>query len=523
MLNKSKLSQDEIGILILIVAILFGAWFRLMPAWLAGFPVNDGGMFYTMILDLQANHYAIPLFTTYNHTFIPFAYPPLGFYIGAGISDLLNVSPLAVIRWLPGIINVFCIPAFYFFAKEVLGDKFQGAIAALVYAMIPHLTSWLSMGGGLTRSLGMFFMLLTLGYVYRVFAKNDTRSILGAVIFGGLTVLSHTEAPIYTIAIALLIWLMKSHSLKGILHGTLIALGVLVIAAPWYGMVIYRHGMEPFLSISQTGAHSFGAIFIALNINFLTEEPYLGLLGALGVLGIAALVSKKDYFIPLMLPVIFLAQPRSAHVMGNIPLAMAAGFFIAEIVLPGLEKIQAGNKKLTAFLVILTVYLFSNSMYYGFTLAERHLSEPERIAMQWVERNTPENSKFLVITGDQIAFCDPINEWFPTLTKRESLTTVQGSEWLLGNDFTKNMIQIHSLQGCMDEGAECFTSESDALGKSFDYVYISIAPTTKNCGLSTQSTRTTRGLVTALENAKEYLAVYRSEKVVLFEKKLIQP
>ncbi|MDO9301295.1 MAG: glycosyltransferase family 39 protein [Anaerolineales bacterium] len=519
MRNKSKLNQDEIGILILLAAFIFGAWFRIMPVWMAGFPINDGGMFYTMILDLQANHYIAPLFTTYNHTSIPFAYPPLGFYIGAGISDLLNVSPLAVIRWLPGIINALCIPAFYFFAKEILGNKFQSAIATLVYAMIPHLTSWLSMGGGLTRSLGMLFMLFTLGYVHRVFTKSDTRSIWGAIIFGGLTVLSHTEAPIYTIAIALYIWAMKNRSLKGFLHGILIALGVLVIAAPWYGMVIHRHGMEPFLSISETGAHSFDAIFIALNINFLTEEPFVGLLGALGVLGIAALVAKKDYFIPLMLPVIFLAQPRSAHVMGNIPLAMAAGFFIAEIVLPGMEKIQTGSKKLAAFLIILTIYLFSNSIYYGFTLSGEHLSEPERIAMQWIEQNSPEDSKFLVITGDQIAFCDPINEWFPSLTKRESMTTVQGSEWLLGNKFGENMTQIHSLQGCIDEGVECIAHESDALGKSFDYIYVSIAPTTKNCESSDQSTRTTRGLITALESTQDYSVVYRSEKVALFEKK----
>jgi hypothetical protein len=518
MLNKSKLNKDEVGILILLAAILFGAWFRIMPAWMAGFPVNDGGMFYTMILDLQANHYTLPLFTTYNHTLIPFAYPPLGFYIGAGISDLFNVSPLVVIRWLPGIISALCIPAFYFFAKEVLNNKFQSAVAALVYAMIPHLTSWLSMGGGLTRSLGLLFMLLTLGHIHRVFTKSDTCSILGAVIFGGLTVLSHTEAPIYTIAIALYIWVMKSRSLKGFLHGILIALGVLVIAAPWYGMVIYRHGMEPFRSISQTGVHSIGAVFKVLNINILTEEPYLGLLGALGMLGIAALVAKKDYFIPLMLLVIFLAQPRSAHVMGNVPLAMAAGFFIAEILLPGISNIQTDSKKLTAFVIILTIYLFSNSMYYGLGLSERHLSEPERIAMQWIEQNTPEGSKFLVISGDQNAFCDPINEWFPSLTKRESLTTVQGSEWLLGNDFGKNMIQIHSLQGCIDEGADCFTRESNILGKSFDYVYVSIAPTTKNCEPSDSSTRTTRGLITALESALEYSVAYRSEKVVLFEK-----
>ena len=82
-MQKRKLSADETGVLLLLAAIIFGAWFRIMPAWLAGFPVNDGGMFYTMILDLQANHYAAPLFTTYNHVSIPYAYPPLGIYIGA--------------------------------------------------------------------------------------------------------------------------------------------------------------------------------------------------------------------------------------------------------------------------------------------------------------------------------------------------------------------------------------------------------------------------------------------------------
>jgi hypothetical protein len=139
--------------------------------------------------------------------------------------------------------------------------------------------------------------------------------------------------------------------------------------------------------------------------------------------------------------------------------------------------------------------------------------------MQWIEKNTLEDSKFLVITGDQNAFCDPTNEWFPSLSKRESLTTVQGSEWLLGNDFGRNMIQIHNLQSCIDEGMECFARESNLFGKPFDYVYISIAPNTKNCGLSDSSARTIRGLITAFESAQEYSTAYRSEKVVLFEKK----
>jgi hypothetical protein len=516
--DKTKLNEDEIGILILLVAILFGAWFRIMPTWMAGFPVNDGGMIYRMILDLQANHYAAPWFTTYNHTSIPFAYPPLGFYIGAGFSDLLHTSPLVSIRWLPGIINALCIPAFYFLAKEVLDHKLQSAIATLVYAMIPHLTSWLSMGGGLTRSLGMLFMLLALGKIHRVFAKEDRRSIWGAILFGGLTALSHTEAPIYMAAITLYIWVMKSRSLKGLRDGALIALGVFILAAPWYGLVIYRHGMSPFLSIAKTGAHSFTAVLKILNINLLTEEPFLGILGALGVLGMAVLTAKKDYFIPLMLPVIFLAQPRSGHVMGNIPLAMAAGFFTVEIVLPGFAALT-GGKKPTVLLAILAVYLFSNSIFYGSSLSTMHLSESERVAMQWVKNNTPKDSKFLVITGDQTAFCDLTNEWFPALTDRESLTTAQGSEWLLGDDFGKNTAQIQNLQGCIDEGLECLENNSAQTRKPFDYVYVSINSAAKNCRVSDSSAHTTRGLVIALEDAQEYSVAYRSEQVILFEKK----
>jgi hypothetical protein len=520
MQNKSQLSKDNVGTLILLAAFLFGAWFRIMPAWMAGFPVNDGGMFYTMIQGLQANHYLLPLFTTYNHASIPFAYPPLGFYIGAAINDLLHVPLMEVIRWLPGIINALCVPAFYLFAKEVLQDKLQSAMATLVYAMIPHLTSWLSMGGGLTRSFGLLFMLLMLASVHRVFVQNEKRAIWGAVIFGGLTVLSHPEASVYAVAIALYILVMRSRSLKGLLHGALIALGVAVIAAPWYGTVIYQHGMAPFLSIFQTGAHSFDSVFKVLNVSLLTEEPYLGLLGTLGILGIAALAMKRDYFNPLMLLVIFLAQPRSAHIMGNIPLAMAAGFFTTEIILPGISSLrQTGRKTSIAVTAIFIIYLFANSMYYGFGLSGMHLAEPEITAMQWVHQNTPEGSKFLAISGDQNAFCDPVNEWFPTLTNRESLTTAQGSEWLLGNNFGSHTIQIQNLQSCIDEGTECLARETASLGKPFDYIYISIRPTTKNCKPADSSARTTRGLITALESTQDYSIAYRSEQVVLFKKK----
>lgn len=61
--------------LLLFTALLFGAVVRFWPVITNGFPLNDGGMFYTMIRDLKANHFILPQFTSYNFANIPFAYP----------------------------------------------------------------------------------------------------------------------------------------------------------------------------------------------------------------------------------------------------------------------------------------------------------------------------------------------------------------------------------------------------------------------------------------------------------------
>lgn len=526
-MQKQKLSPGDAETLILFTAIIFGTLFRLLPVWMAGFPINDGGMFFTMIQDLRSNQYVPPLYTTYNNLNIPFVYPPLGFYLGAVVSDLLNLStPLVVIQWLPGIINALCIPAFYLLAKEVMGDKLQSAISTLVFSLIPHMTAWFSMGGGLTRALGAFFMLLALTHIHRVLAKESKKDIWGAIIFSSLTILSHTEAPIYTIAIAIYIWLMKSRSLKGLLYGLLIAIGVLVLTSPWYGWIIYQHGFAPLISASQTGFHSIGSILNLINIDFVTRETYLDLLGVLSILGMAILVVKRNFFIPGMLLVIYFSQPRSAHTIGNIPLAMAAGIFISEILIPAITKIQeSGNKQnskirlgLASFLILLIPYLMSNSIYYGLRLSEMRVSKGGRNAMQWVANNTPKDSEFLVITGEPSGFCDSTSEWFPALTNRQSLATLQGNEWLQGENFREVAGNIQNLQGCSKKGLECLIQEADHFNPNFDYLYITLNTPTTNCNL-TDASDLTRGLILDLENSTQFQAVFRSDDVVIFSKR----
>jgi uncharacterized membrane protein YqaE (UPF0057 family) len=515
---KSKPGKDEIGILILLAAILFGGIFRLLPSWLAGFPVNDGGMFYVMMKDLQANHYIPPLYTSYNQINIPFAYPPLAFYIGAGLNDLLNISLLDILQWLPAIIHTACIPALYFLAKELTGDKVTSATAAFAFALTPHLNSWLSVGGGLTRSFGTLFLILTILFSYRLLVKNYARAIGWTILFGSLTVLSHTESTVFAIGIPIYIWIAKSRSLKTALQGGLVALGVLLFAGPWYGMVISRHGFAPLLSALQTGGQTIWAVLRLINIDTITEEPYLDLLGVFGVLGMATLIARKQYFIPVMLLVIYLVQPRSAHTVGNIPLALAAGIFITEILLPAISKLDETNTSRGAkvFLFVLTPYLLINSTYQGFLLSQNHVSKSEQTAMQWVRENTPANSRFLVLTGEPEAMCESSAEWFPALAERSSLSTLQGQEWLTDRQFAEFISHRANLQSCIDGNMECLDRESEYFGDDFNYVYIAPKTPTNNCKAVTAAQ--THSIILALDNSPDYMTAYETTDAIIFSR-----
>src|SRR5688500_12079720 len=154
--------RTEWADLIFVLAILLGTFMRFNPTLLSGFAINDGGMFAVMVDDLKASHYRLPAFTTYNHLNIPFAYPALGFYLGRIASDLFGWSAAQTLRWVPAFFASLSIPVFYLLALRLLKNKYYAAISTLFFALMPRALSWYLMGGGLTRSPGQLFMLLTL-------------------------------------------------------------------------------------------------------------------------------------------------------------------------------------------------------------------------------------------------------------------------------------------------------------------------------------------------------------------------
>jgi hypothetical protein len=518
---KKSITHDEWSTLILPLAILLGAFMRFNPTLLAGFAINDGGMFAVMVDDLRAGGYLLPAFTSYNHLDIPFAYPPLGFYLGGLAADFLGMETTEILRFVPAFFASLSVPAFYWLALRLLKSKYLAALSTLFFALMPRALSWFVMGGGLTRSPGQFFMLITLALVIRLYEENRRADILWAGLFGGLAVMSHPEAAVHTFFSAIFLWLMLSCKRTALINSIFVGIVVLLVTSPWWMTVIRYHGVGPLFNAAATGSKAL-AVFHLLFFVF-TEEPYATFIAVLGLIGIAHRLVRRDYLLPLWMAIPFFVEGRSAAGPAAIPLAMLAAIGLAQVVFPALqasagreaEKVnQVTSVERNVFLYVL-LYLIFSTYQFGFRLSHATLYPPDREAMEWVGRNTPADARFLVLTGTTSVSCDSVLEWFPALTGRRSLFTVQGTEWTLGENFNTFVKDTYGVQDCMNEAASCLGETIHP--SEYDYVYVSRILRVDNC-IPLDVQRTFPYFVESLRADGRFDVVYETDEVIIYEK-----
>ena len=524
MQNFRRPNREESGVLIGILAIIFGGFVRLYPAGIAGFPINDGGLFVVMIEAIKSNGLKLPEYIQYNGLNTPFAYPPFAFYVGALLSNLFHLSPIEIVQWLPGIVSVGTIPAFYYLSRAILDSSYQAGLATLVFAFTPRTFTWTIMGGGLTRSFGLLFLLLSLGCIYRLFKGRDRKYLFASILFSALVVLSHPEAMVHTIVFALLFWLFIARNKQGIINALLLALGSIIVTSIWWLPTIIHLGLNPFLAAAQTGSQTTLSILYPFLLT-LTDEPFLTLVAVLGLIGFFACLAKKNYFIPIWYFVPYLVDPRSAATYAMIPLCMMAGLALGEIILPIIARLANNSKPAgqnnplqsllaITFLVFAGIYMLGGTLDFGIQIAGSTLSEANRTAFDWIQANTRSGSRFLIMTGEGQILCDSVQEWFPALTDRVGITTIQGNEWLPDKKYAGAVTLQTGIQSCLDGPSPLGCIEKYNL--QFDYIYVNRQGSLKN--LCRVIAPVSRGddLIHALEENNQYHLSYQSDAVTIF-------
>lgn len=428
------------------------------------------------------------------------------------MTDLTPLSLLDIFRWLPLALTSATIVAFMFLARAILPSTMTVVAAVVAFALIPRSFLWLLMGGGITRSLGFLFAILSLHQMYLLYTQRQWRFALWATLFSGLTVLSHLgTAPFLAFSIALFFLFYGRHKL-GVMGSLVVALGTLIISAPWWATVISRHGVEPFLAASATGGSIFtdsdirrGVLGLLARLGIgsatggSTAEALFPLLGTLALFGTLASLTSRQFLLPVWWLAILLLEPRAGLTYATIPVSLLAGVGLMEALLPLLNLRPAKRPTFTApgddaslsmalrsrwwslgILGVLLGYLtFSAVFTHPALQAETRflvsLSQEERRAMEWVARSTPVASRFLVLPESEWNSweTDKTSEWFPVLAQRASVATVQGSEWIPHKVFEKRRQSFKQLRECTQGIAACLDDWSKETGNTFTHVYIS--------------------------------------------------
>lgn len=509
--------------LFLSIAILIGGYIRLNQVIASSFPLNDGGLFYTMTQDLRANQYRLPETTSYNQLDLPFAYPPLPFYLAGLLADLSGWDLLDIFRILPAIFSILAIPAFFWLAQDFSKNPAHAGIATLIFTLLPTTFDWLIMGGGLTRAPAFFFALLTLHHIYLLYTRRQPTDILWTSLLATLTILCHPETALHTAISAGVFFAFFGRGKAGIVRSSSVAGLVLLLTAPWWIPNLARHGLDPYLAAGQTGWHSLEALVQLFRFD-MTNEYGLASIGVLALLGLFWQLARRQLFLPVWLLVIFISEPRSAPLYITPLIALLASKCLLNILVQFDSAAEQSGEFSAAeiplaspaakglFGLLFAQWMLSALVIPVILAGTKTLTLADKAAFAWVTAHTPTHSRFLVLSGDD-PLSDPTSEWFPALTKRISIATVQGYEWDATHEFEAIKLRGRQLQKCVQQTPACIQAWADEYEMEYDYIFLRKL----SAGSGWKLVPYTSGMEELLLASERATPVYQSPEVVILK------
>jgi hypothetical protein len=510
-----------------VLAVVLGIAVRAYHVMSQDFPLNDGGLFYTMVRDLQAAHYHLPAFTSYNDAGIPYGYSPLGFYLAAILDNWTPLSLIQIFRWLPLVTTALIVVAFADLARTLLASRTAVVTSILAFGLLPRSFIWMLMGGGLTRSLGFLFALITLRLLYSYYTSRRWSYVPWIALAAGLTVLSHLGTAPFVAFSGILLLIAYGRRRQALLGSVVAAAGAALLSAPWWLTVLKVHGPGPFLAANATGGSIFRSLSLADTVVTLaqlglgTAEAVLAVIGMLGALGFFYSLTMKDWLLPAWWIAIVTLDARQGSTFSTVPIALLAGVAVAHVLLPAMRRIPVTTLRqspgragwtpefvLGLFLVFATASAFVRTPVPGGMTDMGALTADELEAMSWVAEETAPDARFLIVAGTPWEI-DRTSEWLPALANRKSVATVQGFEWRPLGEFARKKQEYIDLQGCAGWISQCLRDWSQNTGESFTHVYIPKSPDRNCCQLLRYS----------LERDRRYRLIYDGPGAVLFARR----
>jgi hypothetical protein len=483
--TATELEFDRvIGLTILGLAILLGFWVRYTAVAGSDFPLNDGGLFYQMVVDLVQNQFRLPVYTQYNQALLPYVYPAFGFYIVGFLHAFFDLELFWLFRFVPLFFSTATILAVYFLARQIWDRILPAALTAFTFAMLYRGFKWFVMGGGVTRAPALFFSVFALGALLRYIKHRSVRWLVVYCLLSALTLMTHPETILF-LALSSGILYLKFGNLRLLpKDAVLFGAGILAASSPWWLQVILNDNLNALLTAAPSGYQHWSMLAPLMSFYYTEENSaFLTIIGVLSLLGMFWMANRRDFWLPLWIVLVYLLLPRSGVGFVTVPVSFSAIYALDRLL--QLEQMGKQSQKtgaqtsqgvkqflLGAFLLynFLSVYTF----IYLDELTSNRLTDVDLEAMLFVEEKMDPGASYLVlpqVNSDGTWVNDYWGEWFPALTGRPNVIIVQGSEWLPGG-FIRYVEQYAVLRSCIREGVNCIPDWQEDYQVEFTHLYV---------------------------------------------------
>ncbi|WP_435115371.1 glycosyltransferase family 39 protein [Halolamina sp. C58] len=430
------------------------------------YPAYGAGLYLRIAETIAANGYASPAeITGYTADGVPFAYPPLQFYVLAVLLDL-GADPIGLARVLPSVGVLAGIVPVYLLARDYAGSRPAGALAGVAVALNPQLLQWHVSAGGVVRAFAFCYALTAIYAGHRALDHDSQRAVAVGALAVGATVLTHPTYSLFVVVTYVLLWGVRDRSVAGFTRSAAVGLGAALLASPWLLWVTSTHGIG--VLTGAAGTHGGVGGGVSTLVGALSSFTALPLLGAAYLLW-----ARREWFLAAwtLAAELLFAQPRFVFAVGSVVAAVAAvdvarrlPALNGRVSLPGTGA--AGRREVAAAACLLLASVAGGTyLAHEMTLASdpstpEFLDDEDVAAMDWAERETAPDATFVVL-GDAA-------EWFPALADRTILVGPWGVEWRGPDAYATQLASFEAVSRC--DSAACVEGELAAVGADPEYV-----------------------------------------------------
>jgi len=412
-------------------------WFDFLHA-----PFRLGGLFVAFSDQIARNGFRLPnIIPYYSDGGIPFAYPPLGFYVEAIFLRIAPHSQFLIANLLPPLVSALALlGVFLLLCWHFGGDETHILAGTFAYAFLPLAFTNQIEAAGLAESFGSLALVFFFYSVLRFRRLPDWKNVILVGLALAFSILASPGSAIgvafLSVMLGLETALKERFIVKSIGQMTLAAAVGLIISAPYWATVMVNHGRGIFI-LSVLGQYGGGEkqgfleILFQHLMNFTVVQdgsPFLWNL--LIFLGLLLLFLRGDFALPLAFLALF-SIPRESVWLTALPAALLFSYGFADVVLPLLRPVLDIPKRSKSLgLLLLVIFIASWMAFQSFLLSSALVADQQwKINAQQIKlvddarMLIPADAKVLVLGNDAL------HEWAPYLLQREVINTKFGLEW----------------------------------------------------------------------------------------------